>query len=216
MTHHTKSKHHDRLGLWLIILVVIITTAVFLWTRSQYQRDSTSLSTHIDEQGKLHVLGITLEQTNLKQAEGILKSKSDVALYIYPQKHAKEGRKLEAFFPSIADHTKVILLLDMSVQALDALEVNATMPHLYPNGVVRMNLAAKDRMMLDQAVVRELTLIPSVIVSSENIQDRFGKPDQIDVKQTYDVYHYKSIALKAQVNKEEPPSLHFQNPTITP
>ncbi|MDQ6955425.1 MAG: hypothetical protein Q9M20_08285 [Mariprofundaceae bacterium] len=213
---HVGNKHNDQLGLWMFIAVIIITTAVFLWTSAHYQRDNASLDTHVDAQGQLHVLGITLAQTSLKQAENILQSKSDVALYIYPQKHEKEGRKLEAFFPAIADHTKVILLLDMSRQNLDLLESDATIPHLYPNNVVRMNLAADDRRGLDQAIVRELTLIPSVVVSAENLKARFGEPDLVESMPTYAVYHYKSIGLQARLNKQEPPSLHFRNPTKMP
>jgi len=216
MTSEVKSGYHDRIGLWMMLVVIGLTAALFFWTRSYYQHEGTSLATHIDARGNLHVLGVTLGETTLKQAELILQSKSDVALYIYPEKHAKAGRKLEAFFPAIADHTKIILLLDMNRESLDQLESRATIPHLYPNHVARMNLAASDRSGLDQVIVRELTLIPNLTLSGENIKARFGEPDEFKSIENYDLYLYNQRGLQVRLNKDEPPTLHFFNPITTP
>lgn len=216
MTSEVKSGSHDRIGLWMILVVIVLTTAVFFWTRSYYQHEGTSLATHVDAQGHLHVLGVTLGETTLEQAELILQSKSDIALYIYPENHEKAGRKLEAFFPAIADHTKVILLLDMGEGSLDQLESRATIPHLYPNKVARMNLAAKDRSSLNQVIVRELTLIPNLTLSAENIKARFGEPDELKNMEGYDLYTYDKLGLEVQLNKDESPRLHFFNPTTMP
>ena len=211
MTSEVKAGHHDRIGLWMILLVVALTAVVFLWSRSYYQHDTTSLDTHINAQGHLHVLGITLGETTLKQAELILKSKSDVALYIYPEHHQKAGLKMEAFFPAIADHTKVILLLNIDKQLLHDIEERATIPHLYPDEVARMNLAAKDRILLDDVIVDELTIIPSVTISAEELKARFGEPTEINPTDGYDEYIYEKLGLKVQLNKDEPPILHFFN-----
>jgi hypothetical protein len=207
------SKRYDRMALWIILLVVVLTGAVFLWTSSNYQQGSDVTATHVDAEGRLHVLGVTLGQTNLKQAEGILKSKSDVALYIYPQEHAKAGLKLEAFFPSIADHTKVILLLDLDDKALKDIESRATIPHLYPDKVARMNLAADDVALVHKATVLELTLIPNLTISAATLKARFGEPDRIQsVDNDRDEYIYDAIGLHAVISKDEPPVLHFSNP----
>jgi len=200
----------------MILVVIVLTAIVFFWTRSYYQHEGTSLATHVDAQGHLHVLGVTLGETTLKQAELILQSKSDVALYLYPEKHDRAGRKLEAFFPAIADHTKVILLLDMNDDALDQFESRATIPHLYPNDVARMNLAAKDRSALDQVVVSELTLVPNLTLSGENIKARFGEPDELRNMEDYDFYLYKKIGLQVRLNKDESATLHFFNPITMP
>ncbi|MDX8397633.1 MAG: hypothetical protein R8K49_04865 [Mariprofundaceae bacterium] len=212
MTSKSKSRSHDRMGLWMVLIAMVITAVVFIWTRSYYQHSDPNLATRVDSQGKLHVLGITLGQTTLKQAELILQSKSDIAIYLYPQGHHKQGRKLEAFFPAIADHTKVILLLDIKPNNLDQIESRATIPHLYPDHVARMNLAANDRIILDQAIVNELTLIPSLTVSADVLKARFGEPDQFIPMKGYDQYTYNSIGLQVRLTKEEPPTLHFSNP----
>jgi len=211
MTSEAKSGHHDRIGLWMILLVVALTATVFLWSRYYYQHDATSLDTHINAQGHLNVLGVTLGETTLKQAELILQSKSDVALYIYPENHPKAGLKMEAFFPAIADHTKIILLLNIDKQLLHDIEERATIPHLYPDKVARMNLAANDRSLLDIATINELTLIPSVTISAQELKARFGEPTSINPINGYDEYIYEKLGLKVQLNKDEPPILHFFN-----
>ncbi len=207
-----KSKHHDRMALWMLLVVVAVTVAVFFWSSSQYQQGEGTEKTHVDGQGHLHVLGITLGKTSLKQAERILKSKSDVALYIYPQEHPKAGLKLEAFFPAIADHTKVVLLLDVGDKALKGIESRATIPHLYPDKVARMNLAPEDASLVHRATVRELTLIPNLTISPETLKARFGEPDRVQsLDKDRAQYMYDAIGLKAVVSKDEPPVLHFKN-----
>jgi len=207
------SKRHDRMALWIILLVVLLTGAVFLWTSSNYQQGTDVTATHVDAEGRLHVLGVTLGETTLNQAELILQSKSDVALYIYPQEHPKAGLKLEAFFPAIADHTKVILLMDLDDKQLKEIETRATIPHLYENKVARMNLATDDVALVHKATVRELTLIPNLTISAETLKARFGEPDQVQsLTQDGAEYSYDAIGLKAVISKDEPPVLHFSNP----
>jgi len=217
MTHDQndqKPKHNDRMALWMLLAVIAVTAAVFLWTSSNYQQQGdASVATHVDTQGHLHVLGITLGETSLKQAELILQSKSDVALYIYPQEHPKAGLKLEAFFPAIADHTKVVLLLDFDDKMLKEIETRATIPHLYQNKVARMNLASDDVSRVHSATVRELTLIPNLTISSETLKARFGEPDRVQsLDKDRNEFIYDAIGLKAVISKEEPPVLHFANP----
>jgi len=213
MTSKASYKHYDRIGLLMVVAVVLVTGVVFLWTRAEYLHNNTSVDTVVDTRGHLHVLGITLGTTTLKQAEIILKSKSDVALYIYPKEDPKAGLKLEAFFPSIADHTKVVLLLNVPQQTLHAIESRATLPHLYPNAVARMNLAAIDTESVKEATVSELTLIPSLKLTPGALKARFGLPDDLrHLNEQQDQYSYDSIGLQATLSKEGQSILHFSNP----
>jgi len=211
----SKSRSGDRIALWMLLVVATVTGAVFLWTSSNYQQSSGAVSTHVDDQGHLHVLGVTLGVSSLTQTEDILQSKSDVALFIYPEGQAKAGLKLEAFFPAIADHTKVVVRLDLDDEHLQALATRGTVPRLYPNQVARMNLAADDVISVHDAIVSELTLIPNLKVSAENLKARFGEPDRIvSMGEGRDQYEYDAIGLKAMISKEEPPELHFSNPQL--
>jgi len=203
----------DRLGLNVLLAVVIITAIVFAWNRTSYQRTDQSPDTWVDVSGKLHVLGLTIGETTLRQAETILKSRSDIALYIYPQQHPRAGMRLEAFFPAIADHSKVILQLDADPTLLRELETRATVPHLYPNEVARMNLAASDQHTVRIQVVKSLTLIPSIALDEDTLNARFGTPGDVTQLENGGVaINYPDVGLHVSTDAEGSARLRFANP----
>ncbi len=207
------SRAADKVGIKLLLLTVLVTVAVFAWTSSQYKTDNTHRDTWVDSTGNLHVLGITLQETTLRQAESLLQSRSDTALYIYPREHPSAGMTLEAFFPAIADHSKVILLLDTDTDLLHDIETRATRPHLYPNKVARMNLSPQDHKLAQQLTVRELTLIPSVSLNRKNIEARFGKANREETLPDGGLkLLFADLQLEAVLAEDKVTRLHFSNP----
>lgn len=206
-------KYGDSFGLKLFLAALAVTVAVFAWTSSHYQQRNQERDTWVDKSGKLHVLGITLGVSSLRQAEVALQSRSDVALYIYPLEHPKAGMKLEAYFPAISDNTQVILLLDASPELLKQMQARATMPHIYPNTVARSNLAPTDQQFVQQMLIRELTLLPSISITQQELTSRFGAPMNVshaDSGKT--VYAFPAFGLEATLIPDEPAQLHFTNP----
>jgi hypothetical protein len=203
----------DRVAIWVIAAVVVITALVFAWTSFNYQSDGSTKGTWIDEVGHVHVLGIELGKSTLRNAETALKSRSDIALYIYPDTHKNAGIRLEAFFPAINDHSKVILVLEASPELLHEIQQKGTVPHLYPNKVVRVNLHPKGTAAAQQLAVNELTLIPSINITAGMLASRFGAA----AKSTTDAdgfihYAYPNVGLKATLREEDATLLHFSNP----
>ncbi len=201
--------------MWTLLAVAVVTAGLFFWTTSQHKQGGSVADTYVDQAGQVHVLGVTLGSTTLREAERILQSKAEVALYIYPTGHSSAGLKMEAYFPSIADHTRVILLLDVPQSRLLDIESRASQPHQAQNGVVRMNPAVADLMNMAGAVVAELTLIPSLDVSADNLKARFGVPDSARpvADGTLVEYRYATAGLRAILGKDALPMLHFANPS---
>jgi hypothetical protein len=214
----TRQKNSDRFGLKLFLAVLVATVAVFVWTSTHYQQHvDKKKDTWLDERGRLHVLGITLGASTLREAEVALQSRSDIALYIYPLGHPKAGQKLEAYFPAIADHTQVILRLDATPAQLHQIERRATLPHLYPNAVARSNLASEDYQLAYQLPVTELTLIPSTKLNTETLNARFGTPARVDhPEENKTLLYYPESGLVATLVEGEPAELHFSNPAVLP
>jgi len=209
----SQQKRSDRFGLKLFLVVLLITAVVFAWSSLQYRQHNQDRDTWVDKENKLHVLGITLGESSLRQAEVALQSRSDVALYIYPLENPKAGMKLEAYFPAIADHTEVILLLDATPELLQEMQQRATMPHIYPNLVARSNLAPSDQLVSQQLHVRELTLLPSITITPKILSARFGKPTSISkLKDGKVIFTFPAIGLNATLNKGDRAQLHFSNP----
>jgi len=207
----------DRFGLKLFLAALAATIAVFAWTSAHYQQHpGKKKDTWVDEHGRLHVLGITLGTSTLREAEVALQSRSDVALYIYPVGHPKAGQKLEAYFPAIADQTRVILRLDATPAQMHQIELRATRPHLYPNAVARSDLAPEDNLLAYQLPVTELTLIPSTALNTEALNARFGTPSRIEhPEQKKTLLYYPGSGLVATLVEGEPAELHFSNPVGT-
>ena len=202
------------LGIKLMAAVIAATALVFIWSLNSHQVADKPNDTWVDQAGRLHVLGIELGRTTLREAEVALKSRSDTALYIYPEQHPRAGIRLESFFPSIADHSKVILELEASAARLKQLEERATIPHLYPNEVARMNLHSEDLLNIQQFVVAKATLIPSIHVSYEMLRNRFGEASNSSVTEDgTEHYYYPGIGLHATVFKDDATRLEFSNPT---
>lgn len=209
--------HTDFFWLKIIVIALAVSAAIFAWTSSRYQQHSQEKDTWVDKAGKLHVLGITLGESTLREAEIALQSRSDIALYIYPAEHPKAGMKLEAFFPAIADHTQVILLLDATPELLKEMQVRATALHLYPNAVARSNLAPQDQQLVQQLPVRELTLLPSISITAEELVARFGSPARVTHSaEGKTSYIYPMLGLDATLTPDEPAQLHFTNPVTPP
>ena len=203
----------DRFWIKILFAIFLVTGALFLWTSHQHTAHDRQHETWVDRQGHLHILGITLGETTLRKAEQVLQSRSDVALYIYPVEHPHAGMTLEAFFPSIADHSKVILLLDASKTQLHDIESRATLPHLYPNLVARMNISAEDLQLAQELRVRELTLIPSINIDRKNIESRFGPAPQAHRLQNKSLrLRYPTIGLEVLLEQDAAAQLHFVNP----
>ena len=208
-----ESKPINHLGLKLIAATLLATALVFAWTSSNYKSDQSTKETWIDQTGHLHVLGITLGRTVLREAEIALKSRSDIALYIYPESHSEAGLTLEAFFPAIADHSKVILKLDADESLLKKMQQRSTLPHLYPNKVARMNLHPEDLPAVQQLPVKTLTLIPSIEITIDKLKARFGEPSSTHSSDDGSHYYlFADVGLQAMLKQGDATRLLFRNP----
>ncbi|MDQ7004127.1 MAG: hypothetical protein Q9N67_04090 [Ghiorsea sp.] len=207
--------------MWKISLAFILIAGLstFYFTSSAYKQTSDSIQqrTFFDATGKLHVMGVVLEESTLRDAEIAFRSRSDSAVFLYP-KETKEGQepqftgKLEAYFPSIADHTKILLTMIISDADLETMRQRSSKPRIYPNGVIRMNLSSQDILGIQRMVIQELTLIPNLQLDERTIFAQFGKPTiTTKVSSSETIYTFPNIGLTATINNEGKDKLIFRN-----
>jgi len=209
----SQQRRIDRMALKVVLGILVIIALLFAWSQSRYHSTPAKADTWLDTTGHLHVLGVTLGISTLREAETALQSRSETALYLYPAGRRDAGLRLEAYFPSIADHTKVILRLSAGEGDLKAMGGRGSPPHQYPNGVLRMNLATEDLARIQQLTVSELTLVPSLGVTPEMLTARFGKPDtEVQENDGATRYRFKAVGLEATLQQDGPSLLHFTNP----
>jgi hypothetical protein len=207
----------NNLGKIALLFVLLITGYTFYSTKLDIEKHAAAGGTFVDDSGHLHVLGLILPGSTLREAEIKLKSRADTAIYIYPGGEGGKGRvTLEAFFPSIADHSKVILQLGVSQAVLEAMQKHALPPRIHPNGVVRMNLGDEDVLEVLKFPVTGLSLIPSLDINKKMLAARFGKP----AKESEDAkgvirQEYPNVYLTAFLNPNGRAKLDFAVPDIS-
>lgn len=202
-----------------LALIIIVGSATFYFTGLAYQKsgETAQQRTFFDATGNLHVLGIILGKSTLRDAELAFRSRADAAVFLYPKtdqpnKNAQYTGKLEAYFPSIADHTKVLLTMAVSDHDLETIRQRSSPPRIYPNGVIRMNLSNEDILGIQKIAIKELTLIPSSQLDEQTITAQFGQPDskqKINPQET--MYLFPEIGLTAIIHSEEKDKLIFRN-----
>lgn len=207
----------DNIGKIGILLVVLITLGNFFWNSNlaKIENKESREETWVDDQGHLHVLGLTLNVTTLREAEIALKSRTDPALFLYNHHDTEYHLVLEAYFPSIADHSKVILGLAVSDEKIMELESRATPPRMNNNGVGRMNLNNSDLIPIQQYRVEWIRLIPSNELEAAMIKARFGDAEQvIQVSTQLLIMLYPEIGLQVILREDGKDELNFFHPAI--
>lgn len=144
--------------------------------------------TSLDEQGNLQIMGVTLGKTTLKEAEAILRSRSQRALFIPPDTSSEKSPRVEAFFPSMPDNSKLILGLSASTEQIETLKIKAHNPSAFPSGNIKLEIADDHMSLVEGLVVDMLTAIPRIRITPQEITAQFGEP-QILHRQD-DILHY--------------------------
>ncbi|OIQ00976.1 MAG: hypothetical protein AUK35_00880 [Zetaproteobacteria bacterium CG2_30_46_52] len=202
-----------------LIIILIVASATFYFTSQSFKvGNSSQNSTRIDEAGHLHVMGLILGESTVRDAELAFRSRADAAIFMYPIENATGEEKfrleLEAYFPSIADHSKVMLTLDVDNATMEAIRKRATSPRMYPNGVARLNLGDDDVIAVQQFKIKKLVLMPSVALDLKILEGQFGKAVlEKQVNTDTAIYAFPKIGLKATINNDEKDKLVFTNPT---
>jgi len=208
----------------LLIILVLGLGTFFLTSQSfkqhdQATQDNQHRGTWVDENGKLHTMGLILNESTVRDAELILRSRSDAAIFMYPEdKQGDEQRfrlELEAYFPSIADHSKIMLVLNIDTEALEKIRQRGTRPRIYPNGVVRVNLANEDTLSIKQLSFKELRLVPSLQLEASMLESRFGKAQSVQRNDDGSVHYlYPDIGLDALIKPDDKDVLSFSTAQI--
>ncbi len=207
-----------------LALIIIVGSATFYLTSQNYQNTSRAISerTWFDEKGHLHVMGIVLEESTLRDAEKAFLSRADAAIFLYPDdaktKQNDNGEQhfhgqLEAYFPSIADHSKIILKMMTTPEELEAIRKRSSSPRIYPNGVIRMNLSNEDIVAVQHKRFNQFILIPSVQLDVDVLKAQFGEPEKISQdSETITTYSFPKLGLTATIDSSGKDKLTFSNP----
>ncbi len=166
-----------------LLYVVLITLAIFtLWPSKEANHERQSgikvWNAHIDTNGQLNVLDVVLGKTRLKQAETVLRSQSERALFIKLVDEKQHIEALEAYFPTSPDRSKLIIELDAPADLLKRIKKQAYKTMVFPSGNAKVEISPADMPDIEQLLAKSITYIPPVKLEVAVIEKQFGKAEQ--------------------------------------
>ncbi|ALP52997.1 hypothetical protein Tel_07415 [Candidatus Tenderia electrophaga] len=200
-----------------LLTAVLIGLAIFtLWPGGEADQSSSSMrvwNAHLDAQGRLHVLGVVLGQSTLKQAEAALHSQSERALFVQVERPAGAQETLEAFFPTSPDRAKIVIELDAAPELIDRIKAQAHRPMAFPSGNIKMQIAPEHRGAVDASIVKSLTYIPPISLAPALIERQFGQPGERRRDADGNLHLlYPRLGLDVVVPPQDKPLLQFVPP----
>lgn len=201
-----------------VLYAVLIALAIYtLWpTESGHEPATASRvwGAHINERGKLDVLGVVLGETTLKQAETVLHTQSERALFLELKEGKPRKETLEAFFPTSPDRAKIIIELDASPELLEQIKQHAYNPMAFPSGNAKLEIAPEHNADVEAQLVKSFTYIPPISLTTEMVEQHFGKSER-QITDSDGNHHllYPALGLDVVIAREGNPLLQFVPPS---
>jgi len=166
-----------------LLYVVLIALVIFtLWPSEEANHERQSgikvWNAHIDNNGQLNVLDVVLGKTSLKQAETVLRSQSERALFIKLSDEKQHTETLEAYFPTSPDRSKLIIELDAPADLLERIKKQAYKTMVFPSGNAKVEISPADMPDIEKLLAKSITYIPPVNLEVDVIEKQFGKAEQ--------------------------------------
>jgi hypothetical protein len=128
-------------------------------------------------EGHTRVFGITLGQTTVAEAERLLADPAEVTLF-----NAKDGRRVvEAYFNQVnlsGLSAKMVLGVDVPEEWLEPIYDRGIRASQLGSGEQKVTLAHDDLTTVRELPVDSITYMPSINLSPEQVEKRFGTPAQ--------------------------------------
>ena len=199
-----------------ILYAILIVLAIYTLWPSEGDHDNSSIriwNAHINEQGRLNVLGVALGETTLKEAEAILHTQSERALFLELKEGQQQKETLEAFFPTSPDRAKIIAELDAPADLLERIKSRAYNPMAFPSGSAKLEIAPEHNADINALPVKSLTYIPPVSLTPAMVENHFGKSSQ-QITDSSGNHHilYPALGLDVTIAKEGSPLFQFVPP----
>ncbi len=160
------------------LLLVFIGIAAIMLIPSPQAPASKPWEVTVMPDNNIRVFGIHLGQTDYKTAQQKLRVFGKTAIFTDPDNKAT----VEAFFDSVnlgGLSAKMVLNLDVPEYEIAAMLTRATSGKLQPSGAHQHELVEEDKQYLLTAPVKAITYIPSVRLSKDMVEERFGVPGSI-------------------------------------
>ncbi|MEJ1402959.1 MAG: hypothetical protein RPU73_03645 [Candidatus Sedimenticola sp. (ex Thyasira tokunagai)] len=160
----------------------------------------------VESPEKLSVMGITLGQSTLGEAENIFKAGAKVTLF-----RSADGKyAIEAYFQRIylsSIRADLVVTLDVDKATTDGMFNRGVRISNISNGAKKVDLSSDDLESIKQAKISHITYIPASDLDEDLLLSRFGEPaerlKELDSKTTHWLYPSKGLDIAVNPDGKE-------------
>lgn len=197
----------------IVLLGSFALLTLFIWMQPQREPlDKAQLpwNARFDDQGRLHTLGVVLQQTTLREAMTIYGKDVEIRLFT---NHDGSNKTAEAYFPAIyIGSIKAAIAVRLQVPAEELEVVYNRGAKISPtgSGAKEIKLASDDNLaFLDKPIV-SATLIPRNNLTERGIALRFGEPERKEKQSDgLDHWFFPKLGLEMIIDPEGPEALQY-------
>ncbi|WP_044411692.1 hypothetical protein [Thiomicrospira microaerophila] len=168
--------------------VIIISLALFIGLMTLAPKEQGFNTAHLpwnaqyDDQGRLHALGVVMNESTLKDLIALYGRDIEVKLFEMPGgERSAEAYIHSAYIGSI--HGSLVIKLAMTDEMLDRYYDRGARTTISKQGAREVQLNNEDTLALFNYPINEVTLVPRRRLTEVAIEKRFGPPDRINLTQ---------------------------------
>lgn len=165
----------------IVIVGSFILLAAFIFLQPEHKevnQKALPWNAQFNEQGQLEALGITLQQTTLREAMEVFGK--DVEIKLFTNKEGGD-KKVEAYFTVIyigAIKASIAVNLDVSDAELETVYNRGAKISPITSGGREVKLSSEDNLNFLEKRIENITLIPRKNLDERSIEMRFGEADR--------------------------------------
>jgi len=187
--------------------------ALFIFVQPEHEKfDQSTLpwNAYFDEQGQLHTLGITLNQTTLREAMDIYGK--DVEIKLFTNQDGSQ-KKAEAYFTVMyIGSIKAAAAVNLKVSEEELQTVYNRGAKISPttSGGREVKLSSQDNLDFLEKTIESITLIPRRSLDPRAIEMRFGEPDsRVFNEDGLERLYYNKLGLTMIIDPDGPEALQY-------
>lgn len=212
----TPSKKREIPPFLIVLVGSFVLYGIFLMfqpERDQIAEDRLPWNSKFDQQGNLHALGMTLNQTTLREAMDIYGKDVEIRLFT---DHDGSNKTAEAYFPVIyigSIKAAIAVRLKVPADELEAVYNRGTKISPTTSGAKEIKLASQDNLDFLDKTITSVTLIPRKDLEERAIDLRFGQPDRKETQSDkLEHWFYDRLGLELIIDPEGPEALQYSQP----
>lgn len=212
----TETKKREIPPFLIVLIGAVLLYGVFLVLqpeRSEVAEERLPWNAQFDQQGQLHALGITLNQTTLRQAMDIYGKDVEIRLFT---DHDGGNKSAEAYFPVIyigSIKAAIAVKLKVSPEELEEVYNRGTKISPTTSGAKEIKLSSQDNLDFLDKIISSVTLIPRKDLDQRAIDLRFGEPDRKETQSDkLEHWFFDRMGLELIIDPEGPEALQYSQP----